>query len=780
MNDSRPSRPTLISITSRSQSPAHGSHRAKDTRKRDHLKLKRFRSWKFAIASIRALCILALLLITTSMGPHDSAVSAQSVIPSTDPNSVVPAAFRADKSWSEEGAWHWVSMSYDDSQRFTGPDYDYSVGKPLPVASYVATRVQTLGPSNPCTNCVLLSATEQGPPAIFGGVSNPTLASAYAHLDNGPRRKIAAANGAMRWSNGAWYLNYSPTSRTFFSWTWIPDDGGPGNTESASELSTSLMPSLNSFGQISLLQPMAPGSRVFPIAGQHVITQAYGCVARNSGYPSPGFCPPDLPSFHDGVDIAGPQGTPILAAASGTVRFAGIDSSNSSGNSIIVIELDGSNAGFDNVYMHWEKSYVKVGDHVDAGQIIAGEGSVGYSTGPHLHFSVRVTATNETIDPLGWLQGAVTFVNGSSEAEGAYTGVIRWKSLIDTAAKAHGVPSALIAAIMAVESSGNPNAVSPAGAQGLMQIMPDQLTRLGVPQNMWQDPAANIDAGARYLAESLGNSGTIQSAAARYFGDGCDALGTCTTEYVNRVLVLYVYFDAWFESGTAPMLAVDPFASTTTQNVPSTNAETTTPEPSTTTHTPTPTPTEPPATPIPSPTATAAAPANPSTTSVTGDQTATPSPTATEAATPSQTSTATPSPTATATESPSPTATATSTPDPTATPSPTATPNPTATATSTSTPTATATATTTVTATPIATAAATSTPTPTPQPTATSTSTDASGHGESAGESIGTCIIGPLVSELAPTPSGSTTDPGPVATGPSRPAGGCTPTTTTP
>ena len=738
------------------------------------MKLNRIRSWKFAIASTRVLCVLALLLVTTSMGKQGSPASAQSVIPSTDPNSVVPTNFRADKSWSEEGAWHWVTMSYDDSQRFTGTNYDYSVGKPLPVASYVATRVRTLDSSNPCTNCVMLSATEQGPPVIFGGASNPALASAYAHLDNGPRRKIASANGAMRWGNGAWYLNYSPTSRTFFSWTWIPDDGQRGNSESASELSTSLTPSVKSLGQITLLQPMTPGTRVFPIAGQYVITQPYGCVAQNSGYPSPGFCPTNLPSFHDGVDIAAPLGTPILAAASGTVRFAGIDPSNSSGNSMIVIELDGSNAGFDTVYMHWEKSYVKVGDHVAAGQIIAAEGSVGYSTGPHLHFSVRVTASNETIDPLGWLQGAVTFVNGSSEAEGAYAGVIRWQSLIDTAAKAHGVPPALIAAIMAVESSGNPDAVSPAGAQGLMQIMPDQLTRLGVPQTMWHDPTANIDAGARYLAESLGNGGTIQSAAARYFGNGCDALGTCTSEYVNRVLLLYVYFDAWFETGTAPLLTVQPFTSTTTQNVTASNTETSAaPVPGTTTPTTTATPTDEPATPTPTPDATATPSASPSTASVTQDQTVTPTPTATDAATPSPTptdTTETPSATVTATATPNPTATATETPAPTTTPGPTATPSPTATATATPSPTATA----------ATTNAATPAATPTPQPTATSTPTSASGQGESAGKSIGTCIIGPLLSELAPAPDSSTTDSAAVATGPTRPADGCIPTTTTP
>ncbi|HEX3723652.1 MAG TPA: peptidoglycan DD-metalloendopeptidase family protein, partial [Nitrolancea sp.] len=708
------------------------------------------------MASTRAFCVLALLLVTLSLGRNTSPVDAQSAIPSTDPNSVVPAEFQANKSWNEEGAWHWVTLSYDDSQRFTGSTFDYSVGKPLPVASYVATLVKTLDASNLCVTCVQISATEQGPPVIFGGASNPLLASAYAHLDNGPRKKIVSDSGGTRWTYGAWYLNYSPTTRTFFSWTWIPDDGRPGNSESASELSTNLTPSLQSLGQINLLGPMTPGSRVFPIAGQYVVTQPYGCVPANSGYPSPSFCPSNLPSFHDGVDLAAPAGTPILAAASGTVQFAGIDPSNASGNSMIVIDLDGSNAGYDNVYLHWEKSYVKVGDHVSAGQVIAAVGSVGYSTGPHLHFSVRVTATNETVDPLSWLKGAVIFASGTTEAEGAYADVYRWKPLIDAAAKAHNVPSALIAAIMAVESSGNPNAVSPAGAQGLMQIMPDQLTRLGVAQALWQDPASNIDAGARYLSESLANGGTIQSAAARYFGNGCDVLGTCTSDYVNRVLVLYVYFDAWFDSGTPPLLAV---ASTPTTSIvggasaqdvaPSTPTPTATAAASTTASAKP--PASPTATAAPSPTATAsptsdngtqsqdATPTITSTPSSTPSPTATPSATATASATATSTSTPTASPTATATAAATPgstpTATATATATTTATPSPT--PSPTETAT----PSATATATATT---------AQATPSPTPQPTATSTPTTNGSGGKPIGEPVGKCIVGPLVSELLP------------------------------
>ncbi|HVX30569.1 MAG TPA: peptidoglycan DD-metalloendopeptidase family protein, partial [Nitrolancea sp.] len=533
--------------------------------------------------SSRIVCAFALLLVSVSLGGHRLSVGAQTVIPATDPNSVVPPAFKADKSWSEEGGWHWVAEAYDATQRYTGPDYDYSVGRPLAQATYVATRVKTLSASDPCANCVPVSETEQGPPVILGGPSNAALAPAYATLDNGPRKQIMSTDGTMRWTNGAWYLNYNPNTKKFFSFTWIPTDG---HRDDANTLSAAPAQPVNGLGTFSLSQSVAAGSRVFPIAASYVITQQYGCVPLNTGYVSLSSCPPDRPSFHDGVDIAAPLGTPILAAASGTVTFAGIDATES-GNSKIIVQLDGANAGFENVYMHWETSYVKAGDHVSAGQVIAAVGSVGYSTGPHLHFAVLSTETNQTIDPLGWLQGAIQINIAGVQAEGAYSNVMRWKALIETAANAHNVPAALIAAIMAVESSGNPNAVSPAGAQGLMQIMPSQLTRLGVPQDQWLDPAANIDAGARYLAESLSAGASIEDAAARYFGSGCDALGTCTSEYVNHVVVLYVYFDAWFGTGSPPMLTVQPFTST---SAPTTTESTESPAPVESTATPPPSP----------------------------------------------------------------------------------------------------------------------------------------------------------------------------------------------
>ena len=86
--------------------------------------------------------------------------------------------------------------------------------------------------------------------------------------------------------------------------------------------------------------------------------------------------------FHDGVDLAAPQGTPIIASRSGQVTTATYDSS--SGFYVSINHLD----GFSTRYLHMTDYVVSPGEYVVAGQIIGYCGSTGTSTGPHLHFSV--------------------------------------------------------------------------------------------------------------------------------------------------------------------------------------------------------------------------------------------------------------------------------------------------------------------------------------------------------------------------------------------------------
>ena len=91
--------------------------------------------------------------------------------------------------------------------------------------------------------------------------------------------------------------------------------------------------------------------------------------------------------FHKGIDLATPVGAPIRAVAAGTVVFA--DPFSGYGN-FVVIQHDG---GLTTHYGHCKNLVVKPGTHVKAGQIIATVGSTGMSTGPHLHFEVRVRGT---------------------------------------------------------------------------------------------------------------------------------------------------------------------------------------------------------------------------------------------------------------------------------------------------------------------------------------------------------------------------------------------------
>lgn len=91
-------------------------------------------------------------------------------------------------------------------------------------------------------------------------------------------------------------------------------------------------------------------------------------------------------------------------------------------------------------------------------------------------------------------------------------------ALIRDAADQHGLADALLHALIEVESSYRADAESPLGAKGLMQLMPDILARYGVRDPF--DPAANIDAGARYLRGLLDEFGIRDGLAAYNAGAG--------------------------------------------------------------------------------------------------------------------------------------------------------------------------------------------------------------------------------------------------------------------
>ena len=100
--------------------------------------------------------------------------------------------------------------------------------------------------------------------------------------------------------------------------------------------------------------------------------------------------------FHSGIDFSAPQGTPIYTFKAGKVEFAGIRGGY--GKAVIINHGE----GFSTLYGHASKLSVRKGEQVVAGQMIGDVGSTGFSTGPHLHFEVRVN--NKPVNPRPYLQ----------------------------------------------------------------------------------------------------------------------------------------------------------------------------------------------------------------------------------------------------------------------------------------------------------------------------------------------------------------------------------------
>ncbi|HVQ90695.1 MAG TPA: M23 family metallopeptidase [Mycobacteriales bacterium] len=110
------------------------------------------------------------------------------------------------------------------------------------------------------------------------------------------------------------------------------------------------------------------------------------------------FCP-RWGTFHYGLDMAAPWGTPFYAAGDGTVIYAG--PMNGYGN-VIMIQHANSDVS---VYGHESKVLVTKGEKVRAGQLIGLVGALGQATGPHLHFEIRLGGENgEKADPVPWLE----------------------------------------------------------------------------------------------------------------------------------------------------------------------------------------------------------------------------------------------------------------------------------------------------------------------------------------------------------------------------------------
>ena len=130
-------------------------------------------------------------------------------------------------------------------------------------------------------------------------------------------------------------------------------------------------------------------NKKWPCVGYYTITSSYG--QRSTGIPG-------ASTNHKGIDISCPVGTEVVAVLDGTVQFTGYNMYRG-----YYIMIDHGN-GVVTVYQHGSANSFKVsaGQSVKAGQTIMLSGSSGISSGPHLHFEVKVNGEN--VNPKTWLR----------------------------------------------------------------------------------------------------------------------------------------------------------------------------------------------------------------------------------------------------------------------------------------------------------------------------------------------------------------------------------------
>ena len=219
--------------------------------------------------------------------------------------------------------------------------------------------------------------------AFYGGPDGPNYPSPRGLLDIPGWQQMGKGEAAQAVEVSAYpdrYNNYEPVALTIL--TTLTGSGGPATVTTAQPVTVA--PAVSESSRVVFPLPEGTwvatdpfGPRIHPITGEQ--------------------------SFHTGADFAAPDGTPILAAASGTVTVAEF-SGGYGGLVVIEHHIDGRTIA--TAYAHsWHNGiHVSVGEQVQAGQHIADVGSSGMSTGPHLHFEVRDGGTSgEYIDPAAWL-----------------------------------------------------------------------------------------------------------------------------------------------------------------------------------------------------------------------------------------------------------------------------------------------------------------------------------------------------------------------------------------
>lgn len=138
-----------------------------------------------------------------------------------------------------------------------------------------------------------------------------------------------------------------------------------------------------------------------------ITSDASGAVISNGSWPVPGYTRVSSPfgyrihpilgvkKMHTGIDIPAPTGSPVVSVDNGTVISSGVQGGY--GNTVMIRHDN----GLVSLYAHNSQLVVSAGQRVEKGQVIAKIGSSGRSTGPHLHFEIRVNGTAQ--NPINYL-----------------------------------------------------------------------------------------------------------------------------------------------------------------------------------------------------------------------------------------------------------------------------------------------------------------------------------------------------------------------------------------
>jgi len=190
---------------------------------------------------------------------------------------------------------------------------------------------------------------------------------------------------------------------------------------------------------IKLINPLYRGKErqmaiklIYPVNGP--ITQYFGenpQIYKQWGY-----------AGHNGVDFGIPNGTPIVAAADGTVEQVSFEN-NGYGNFVKMSHMDGNQKYF-TYYAHLQSQSVKVGQKITAGTQVGLSNNTGASTGPHLHFGIKIEGQNPAykgyLDPMPYLTGGAAPATPTAPASSTTSGS-------GTTTQVPATPGAIVGAI---------------------------------------------------------------------------------------------------------------------------------------------------------------------------------------------------------------------------------------------------------------------------------------------------------------------------------------------